>query len=619
VAFSIYKGPNGSITEPTTGDWFAVANWSKGAPPDSSTDAVLGAGSYTVTLNGDAAAARSLNIGAGATLTMAGNTTSLSLGAGPSLNAGTFVVTGAYLGLGGDLLNTGTFYGDQLTGYTATIVGDHTIVNDGLISSALGATNPAAYFTTAIDNEADGVVATRGGGALYLVGALTNDGLVAAVANGLITTSAFGQTGAVTNVQSTVLNGGEWLVEGGSQLWLAVGGISMLGDGAVVTLDGDDAIFRVDDGNPDPIYLEQSLDTVEEGATLNIIGGRDYRTDLAFFVDGAMTLAGGTFDAASLRVGATGILTGGGVIDAQTIADGAIRTEAGKTLTFTDSSDFNGPIAGRGTLELSGGSDTFTTGRVTVKTLLLDGADVQLDRNLDYGGKLVMTAGTLDVTDRTLTLSGTAVLGDATIHADARGKLAIEGALAERGGHALIDVGSVTVNGTVGISGGSLAFTGVVGGTGTISVGSAGTLILQDAGRLTSAPLVSLDGRGATIDFDNLRTDGVRIANFDGNDSIVFSAFRARGATFAFNADADGTGGTLVLTNGAQVASVHLEENHTARDFTLAKAADGGTVVLARGSGFAAVDHAAFGADTEHASFVAPASHDPHLLALVLA
>lgn len=116
-----------------------------------------------------------------------------------------------------------------------------------------------------------------------------------------------------------------------------------------------------------------------------------------------------------------------------------------------------------------------------------------------------------------------------------------------------------------------------------------------------------------------LRTDRVRIAHFDGTDQIVFSSFRARGATFAFNADADGTGGTLVLTNGSQVASVHLEENHKPGDFTLAKAAGGGTAVLAGGSGFAAVDPTAFGGDAAHAGFLVPAGHDAHLLAFALA
>lgn len=609
MAYTIWKGPNGRASAPKGGDFLTAANWSTGTAPGATTDVLLGPGHYTVTVSRSAALVRSFDLGTGVTLDIqGGNSGSLSV-QGSGVSYGTIRLIGGYLGATGEFVNFGVIQGQGSDAYGGQI-GSGTIINEGLISTIAETGPPGMAITTVFRNDAGGVVSTGAGGAIYLLGTTTNTGLIEAAHGGTVTTSGFGWTGTVTNLSGTALIGGHWAATGaGATVWLPGATISKLSGGAVVTLAGAGSSFRVDDGSGAAAYLEQTLDRVDAGAALQVLGGRDYTTSEKLAVKGMFQLGGGVLSAGDLRGETGSTISGFGTIATLATFDGAVRADMNPadrsdTLEFTTFTDFNGRVSGQGTLELSGGRDTFTTSQVTVKTLLLDGADVEIDRSFRYRGHLTMTTGILDLKDSTLTLAGETTLSGGRIAGG--GKLVVSGDLTVHAGDAVFDVGSIRNDGGIAVDHGSLTVNGTVTGRGGFTVGAQGTLILDDASHLTAAsPVMTLDGAGATLRFDGLANPQARVAGFGSSERIDFSTLQSAGTNLFWRADDDGSGGTLLLSNGTQTASVHLEENHAKRDFAFASDGASGTVVTLKGAAkgaapaaaFHAVDPGAFGHD----------------------
>lgn len=356
------------------GDWNAPSAWSLGVvPDDSGADAVIGqSGSYVVTISsGESETVQAVSVpNASATLSVSGTLmltgtppSFITLGGGTIVSTPTGVIQGSGLLTGSDLINGGALIADggpnaELAIYapltnTGTIVAD-----DGVLLIAEGLTNLNGTTLT---------------GGTYVASGLFPPGATSVAENIL----AFGfNTNAVFAV-----------------------------DDATIILDGPASAFEgyagIGTGSPGAVPLEDQLQTIATGGTLELLDGRGFIATNALFDAGTLVLEGSTVATPGLTIGSGGTLSGYGVVTGPLTNQGAVIASGG-TL---GSLDLQSTVAGSGTMTVLDGS-----------TLQIEGGSASA---LDAGGLLYDTG--------TLSISGS-VTGTGTIVVEHGGALVLGGA-----------------------------------------------------------------------------------------------------------------------------------------------------------------------------------------------
>jgi T1SS-143 domain-containing protein len=180
-------------------------------------------------------------------------------------------------------------------------------------------------------------------------------------------------------------------------------------------------------------------------------------------------------------------------------------------------------------------------------------------------------------------ISGAGRLGDAHL------SLVNEGTIIADGSHALVidtgvnavnntgmleatgagglDIHSSVINeGVLWANGGNIDLEGNVSGRGTVLL--SGHASLEIGGSFSQAISLSTDAQ-ATITIDHAVAFTGTIAGLDGNDALRFGDISAATASFSYTENAAKTGGVLIVTDGAHIATVGLTGDYSANDFLL--------------------------------------------------
>ncbi|NTJ09084.1 T1SS-143 repeat domain-containing protein [Rhizobium lusitanum] len=180
-------------------------------------------------------------------------------------------------------------------------------------------------------------------------------------------------------------------------------------------------------------------------------------------------------------------------------------------------------------------------------------------------------------------ISGAGRLGDAHL------SLVNEGTIIADGSHALVidtgvnavnntgmleatgagglDIHSSVINeGVLWANGGNIDLEGNVSGRGTVLL--SGHASLEIGGSFSQAISLNTDAQ-ATITIDHAVAFTGTIAGLDGNDALRFGDISAASASFSYTENAAKTGGVLIVTDGAHIATVGLTGDYSANDFLL--------------------------------------------------
>ena len=277
-------------------------------------------------------------------------------------------------------------------------------------------------------------------------------------------------------------------------------------------------------------------------------------------------------------------------VEPLTVNDGTMTIHDGAILPL------GGTIENSGTIELaSTGSETDL--QVLVENVTLQGSgQVMLsdsDQNVIFGGSAAATlininntisgAGQIGAGQMTLVNEGTIlangehalvidtgsniITNSGTLEATGSGGLMIESGL-DNSGHLWANGGNVTVHGDVTGSGDAM-----ISGMATLEFGAA------SAEHTTFA-----DGGDGTLILDHASSFTGTVSGFNNGDSLVLDdvAFGSgTGTVLSYSANEAGTGGTLIVGDGAITAQISLEGDYTTAGFEGAYDQDGsGTAVV---------------------------------------
>ncbi|MFG0273475.1 MAG: filamentous hemagglutinin N-terminal domain-containing protein [Phycisphaerales bacterium] len=374
---------------------------------------------------------------------------------------------------------------------------------------------------------------------------ITSNGMFAAAA----IDSVAGQTNALT---LTMVGGGSATLEG------VIGG-SVLADPATLssfTINGDSTLsgglVRTTGAQAYTGDLTLGGNTLFEGATARFENGMSaggFDVD----VDGAATLAGGTFTAQSLdllgatRVEGASTITGGTVRFASTL-DGVTANSGALTLDST--ARFEGRVGDTARV------GSLTAGDATVATDVVDVADLDFNGTMTIDAPALAVRGTtamFDVVETTggsaLTVeSGSATFSDTVGAANALASLTVDGDASLGAGQirtsgAQSYAGAVTLTANtelISTGGGAIDFDSTVNGARTLTLSTTGLSTLGGNVGQTTA-LLGVNTSGA------LRIEGaqnaVGAADFGGAVTIANSAVTITGSTVRF-------GGPVASVNG---------------------------------------------------------------------
>ena len=337
------------------------------------------------------------------------------------------------------------------------------------------------------------IVAGASGNVLALgdAASVTNCGLFSVAAGG-----SLDLTGTIfTNLSAGTLSGGRYAVSGASTLQLP-DNVSIATLGASVALTGaGSTVQSYSTSAKADVALEATLSTIAASGTLQVLGGRSYVTARTVTDNGKILLgASGFTTGGTLAIGKTGTLEGSGVVGGR-IANAGLLEARGGTLAVM------GPVTGAGELYVASGS-ALALNEAPLATLAgkvtLSGAGSKLE----FG-----KAGDFLTLESVLT------------RIDAGGTLAVLGARGYFSVHSITDLGLLDLGGgTISLRGLTLAATGRVIGTGTVTnpVANAGTIeaeggTLTLAGAVTGAGVLEIANH-ATLELGAATAPTVRFA-----------------------------------------------------------------------------------------------------------
>ncbi len=457
-------------------------------------------GSGTLTLTGTSTYT-------GATTINTGRTLSLGSGGDISSSSGVNLAgTGATLDTSG---TGGTAQIHNLTGVAGTVV------NLGTTSALEVITTPSTNTTFGGVIQGAGPVEFSGGGTMTLTGVNTHTGFteiqgttLALSGSGSIASSSgvqldngassfdISQTNSGASVRglragsgtpTTVTLGGKTLTITGTTGGSGFNG-TIQGSGGVVIGNGTDVANQLFDGG----------NTYSGGTTINSNGTLRVLADHGLGdASGGLTFNGGTLEAQvgftsnrAISLTTAGTTSGGtfDVLNGETLTLGGVVSGAGG-LTKIDT----------GTLTLTNAGNSYTgTTTVNAGTLALSGAG-----SIAASSGVTFNGGTFDIS---ATTSGASVKG-----------------LSSTGGAGTVALGAQTLT----ITGTGASFSGVIGGTGGLTIGdgttgatqrlsnantysgtttlnTGSTLFLSGGGTLTGGSTVSFGGTGATLDISGV-------------------------------------------------------------------------------------------------------------------
>ncbi len=267
---------------------------------------------------------------------------------------------------GGDINNTRTISGDVAG--SGQFNGSGTLVNNGTLD-ADGGTNVSLYVLQTLSNQGtlianDGFLGVEGFGITKLSGST--------LTGGTYISQAFGTT---DNILAFGFN---------FDANLAIDAANIVLDGAASEIDGYAGLVT----SGSFVAIEQQLQTIASGGTLQLLDTRGYTTPKGLQDGGLIMLQGGTLNAAGLSIVAGGTLSGMGVVGNGSVANQGTMIANGGAL------DLINPVTGTGSFTVTSGA-----------TLILDGAK---PTTLNNSGTVYDTSGLLDI--QTLTGAGSLVV-----------------------------------------------------------------------------------------------------------------------------------------------------------------------------------------------------------------
>ena len=532
---------------------------------------------------------------------------------GTTLSASSVVISGATVTLGGTIT-----LGDIVTVTTphlivaaggATLSGSGRLNLTDIATNAMVGANSAATLTNNVLIVGAGQI---GDGTMTLVNGAKGliegeDTLPLTIDTGANTIANAGDIGAVTTltIASPVNNTGELYATGGTLA--AEGAVTGAGKvyvaaGAAVDFSGTGNVFT---------------GPLSGAGTVGFTGGTD-----AFDAGATVTVAHVAQSGAATDVAANANLHYAGQWS-QTA--GTLSVASGDLATFTGTGDvFSGTLAGTGGVDFTAGSDTLTGTTLSASSVLISGATVTLGGAITLsdtvtvttphltvaaGGATLSGTGRLNLTDTasnaiiganaaaTLTndvlIVGAGQIGDGTMTLVNGSKGVIEGEdtlllTLNTGANTIDNAGAIgavtklTITGAVDntgelfTSGGTLTVTGTVTGGGTVRI--AGGVADLEAGLTGAVDFASSTGR---LDLGSSKTYSGNVIGLStsGTNSLDLLDIAFAGTTTGVYTGTT-TSGVLTVTEGANVATIHLVGDYIGQTFNLSTGPDGGTQVV---------------------------------------
>ncbi|MER9425168.1 VCBS domain-containing protein, partial [Mesorhizobium sp. M0317] len=179
--------------------------------------------------------------------------------------------------------------------------------------------------------------------------------------------------------------------------------------------------------------------------------------------------------------------------------------------------------------------------------------------SLDNSGTIIATGSNALVIDT----GGSVVVNSGTLEATGSGGLTITGGLAN--------------SGMIWANGGNIAINGQVTGDGDATIGDLSKL---EFGAASSTDVKFAADAAGTLQLDDSFDFSGSIAGITSDDKVnLEDILFGTGTSAAYQADLDGAGGTLTVTDGTHNATLHLLGVYDAHSFTLADDGTGRTVV----------------------------------------
>jgi hypothetical protein len=240
----------------------------------------------------------------------------------------------------------------------------------------------------------------------------------------------------------------------------------------------------------------------------------------------------------------------------------------------------SGEIHNTGTIELnSGGNETDL--QLIEHGITLDGhGQIVLSDNSENEITGTVSDVTLDNVDNTI--SGAGHLGNGQMTLVNEGAIIATGTNAldiDTGTNVVVNTGTLEATGTGGLlihsdvansgllwaNGGNITVTGAVNGSGSAIID--GTATLQFSAPSSMQTTFGQDAAGTLRLDDSLHFSGV-VSGFGADDHLDLSDITfGAGVTHNYLANAEGTGGTLTVSDGAHTANISLLGQYTAEGF----------------------------------------------------
>ncbi|MBV8101755.1 MAG: autotransporter domain-containing protein [Verrucomicrobia bacterium] len=512
----VWQGPS------TPSSWFTNGDWSLGAPPTSSENALVDNGT-TVQITSGTASAASVTVGG-----TVGNSIL-------ETDGGTLNISGPLtIATGGEVLFSNGFL------FASSITDNGSIVFQNGFNNAFGSTISGTGSLTV--NLSDGATLALSGDDTYSGQTLVEAGTLQAQSN-----TAFSLNSAFTVDSILDLNGFSNTIGSLSGTGIVTNGIAQTD---IKTAATTTAILTVGNDNSNSLFagvLEDgtgALGLTKIGSGVLTLTGTNTYTG-GTIIDGGVlqlgnggttgSIVGNVADNATLAFDRSDIYTFTGVIS----GTGAVQQIGTGTVVLTGNNTYTGgTIIGAGTLQLgNGGTTGIITGNITNNgSLVIDLSDV-----FTLGGAISGTGSVRQIGAGTTVLTGNSTYTGGTIISAGTLQLG-------NGGTTGTITGNVANNATLAFDLSDVyIFGGLISGTGAVQQIGTGTTVLTANNTYSGGTTIS---RG-TLQLGTGGTTGTLVGNVIDNGTLAFN----RSDTFTFGGLISGTGtiqqmgtGTVILT-----------------------------------------------------------------------
>jgi hypothetical protein len=552
-----------------SGSFTNAADWSGGAVPGPSDDAILdapGSTPYTVTIT-SVQMINSLQTAANATLDLASGYVGDAEGTGAGVNAGIILVgAGATFVAGGEIVSSGRI---EVYGAGATFSATGEVANSGTIAIA-GAASGGALFL--VNNAA-----TFSGGGDIVLGYSTDELGAASAALYNIDNTITGRgavEGALTNGAAGVIDcataGSTLKLSGGKVVNMGV--IEATGSGALILTSAivNNGVLRATGAGT----LEfENTGLVQNGAS-QVVSATNKST--------VMLGSGSELSLGTLKAAGSGkVVVSGGTIDRMTLL-GTIEVESGTladdvvnkgTIDLDDGglNAYRATLSGGGVVDMQGDiTGNFQASYVTNLDNTIIGSGL-ITGNVVNEVEFLFTNGAHGLIDADGTSAGLTigentadtVVNDGTIECTAAGGLTFGGSLQN--------------SGVIVVAAGTASVLGTLTGPGSLDVDDA-TLVIKKA---TSA-FVTFTGKSGELVLDASQSFGGAIIGFSktGGTTLDVNDIPFAGGTEALYAGGN-AGGVLTVTDQVKTAHIQLQGDYLGETFRVASDGNGGTLVVA--------------------------------------